>query len=88
MDYEHFYSDAVVGLEKTFYSISEDDPQGVVEVCVIVYRANNNNCPIPFSFDVNISTVEDSEGIILSGNYIPTVYLFNGYYIRFSHSLN
>ena len=54
----------MVGLEKTSYSVAEDDPQGVVEVCVMVYRANNNNCPIPFPFDVRISTVEDSEGIV------------------------
>ena len=49
----------MVGLEKTFYSVSED--VGVVEVCAIVYSPTIN-CPIEFSFDVNISTSDGSAG--------------------------
>ena len=63
---EYFCSDAVVGLEKTSYYISEDDPEGMVGVCVIVHRAKNNDCPIAFPVHVRVSAVEDSEGIVLS----------------------
>ena len=43
----------VVGLERTFYNVSED--VGVVEVCAIVYNSSNE-CVIQFPFNVNIST--------------------------------
>ena len=43
-------SDAVVGWEKMSYHVYEDD--GVVEVCAIVYTADNDECPIPHPFDV------------------------------------
>ena len=46
---------AFVGLEKTFYQVSED--VGVVEVCAIVY--NPSPCPINFAFDVSLSTSSD-----------------------------
>ena len=49
--------EAVVGLEKTFYQVSED--VGVVEVCAIVYSPNANlDCPISFPFNVSLSTGE------------------------------
>ena len=51
-----------MGLEKTFYQVSED--VGVVEVCAIVYSPNaNRTCPISFPFDVSLSTRDDSAGI-------------------------
>jgi hypothetical protein len=46
---------AVVGLEKTFYPVSED--VGVVEICAIVYSPNTA-CPIEFPFSVSLSTTE------------------------------
>ena len=54
-----FTSEAVVGLEKTFYSATED--VGVVEVCAIVYSPTIV-CPIAFPFDVHLSTRDDSAG--------------------------
>ena len=54
--------EAIVGLEKTFYQVTED--VGVVEVCAIVYSPNANlTCPISFPFDVSLSTGDDSAGI-------------------------
>ena len=53
---------AVVGLEKTFYSVSED--VGVVEVCAIVYSPTID-CPIAFPFDVGLSTLDNTAGNIL-----------------------
>ena len=55
-------SEAVVGLEKTLYSVSEDE--GVVEVCAIVYSPTID-CPIEFSFNVNLSTSDRTAGILL-----------------------
>ena len=54
-----FTSEAVVGLEKTFYNVSED--VGVVEVCAIVYMPTID-CPIAFPFDVSLSTRDGSAG--------------------------
>ena len=45
---------AVVGLERTFYQVSEDD--GVVEVCAVV-NSPVIECPIQFPFDVRLSTI-------------------------------
>ena len=45
--------DAVVGLERTLYQVSED--VGVVEVCAIIYHPNVT-CPIEFPFTVNLTT--------------------------------
>ena len=47
---------AVVGLEKTFYQVTED--VGVVEVCAIAYSPTIV-CPIDFPFDVSLSTRND-----------------------------
>jgi hypothetical protein len=46
---------AVVGLERTFYQVSED--VGVVEVCAIVYSPSGI-CPIAIPFDVALSTLD------------------------------
>ena len=56
----HLISEALVGLEKTIYSVSEY--VGVVEVCAIVYSPTIN-CPIVFPFDVSLSTSENTAGI-------------------------
>ena len=56
---------AVVGLENSVYSVTEDD--GVVEVCAVVQSANmespNMECPIDFAFTVILLTSDDSAGI-------------------------
>ena len=55
----YIFSDAVVGLEKTFYSVSEDD--GMLEVCAIV-TSPDIGCPIQFPFQVSLSTTDGSAG--------------------------
>ena len=60
--------DAVVGFEKTLYVV--DEPQEVVEVCAMVYSSCRNKCPIPFAFEVHISTVENSIGKFVQRLYI------------------
>ena len=47
---------AAVGLERTFYNVSEG--VGVMEVCAIVYSPIVS-CPVNFSFDVSLSTNYD-----------------------------
>ena len=54
-----FTAEAVVGLEVTFYQVSED--VGVVEVCSLVYSPTID-CPIEFPFDVRLSTRDGSAG--------------------------
>ena len=49
----------MVGLERTFYQVSED--VGVVEVCAIVYSPEID-CPIAFPFDVRLRTLNGSAG--------------------------
>ena len=53
---------AVVGLEKTLYKISEEDE--MIDVCVVVKILNyeDEECPVASSFDIVISTVDDSAG--------------------------
>ena len=51
----------MVGLEKTFYSVNESE--GVVEVCAVMYSPSTE-CPIAFPFNVSLSTVDDSAGIV------------------------
>ena len=48
-----------MGLERTFYNVTED--VDVVEVCAIVYSPTID-CPIAFPFDVRLSTRDDSAG--------------------------
>ena len=50
---------AVVGLERTAYTVSEDVV--MVEVCAIVYSPNNS-CPINFPFDVRLATEDVTAG--------------------------
>ena len=55
----YIFSAAVVGLEKTIYSVSEDD--GMLEVCAIV-TTPDIGCPIQFPFQVSLSTTDGSAG--------------------------
>ena len=48
---------AVVGQEKTFYRVNEEE--GLVEVCVVV-DSPSIDCPVQYSFNVSIWT-EDIE---------------------------
>ena len=52
-------TEAVVGLQRTFYQVDED--VGVVEVCLSVIRPNIL-CPVTYPFDVLFITVADSAG--------------------------
>ena len=51
----------VVGLERTLFQVLEKE--GVIEVCatVIIYSFSIN-CPVPFSFEVHLSTSNGSAG--------------------------
>ena len=49
-----------VGLEKTFYNISESE--GVVEICVNA-SGTNASCPSPLTFQVSLSTASNTAGI-------------------------
>ena len=74
---------AVVGLEQTFYSTSEDD--GAAEVCIVVYIPDID-CPIKFPFTVLLSTREFSAGIYL---YIaPICISFHSLYITTESSMD
>ena len=52
---------ARVGLERTFYSVSEG--VGVVELCAVVYEPNIT-CPIEFPFNIRLSTADGTAGMI------------------------
>ena len=52
---------AVVGLERTSYTVAEDVSGGVVEVCSIVYSPNLT-CPIVHPFEVSLSTDDGTAG--------------------------
>ena len=71
---------AVVGLEKTFYNITED--ADVVEVCAIVYSPTID-CPIAFPFNVSLSTEGFSAGIEflseLQSFSLPVWYVMHGH---------
>ena len=54
-----FYTAAIVGLNRTFYQVSED--AGVIEVCAIVYSPKVD-CPIEFLFDINLIITNGSAG--------------------------
>ena len=51
-----------MGLEKTFYSVSEDD--GMLEVCAIV-TSPGIGCPIQFPFQVSLSTTDGTDFIVI-----------------------
>ena len=52
---------AVVGLEETFISVSEN--VSTVELCAIVYEPNGTViCPIDFPFTVSLTTSDNTAG--------------------------
>ena len=59
-NYNIFPSEAVVGLERTIFTVQED--VGVVELCAIVYEPSGIDCSIAFPFDVYLSTWDDTAG--------------------------
>ena len=64
---------AVVGLEQTFFRVSED--VGVVELCAVVYTPIIE-CPIEFPFDVRLSTRDDTAGMSMQIVCIFLITLF------------
>ena len=48
-----------MGLERIFYSVSENE--GVAEVCAVIYSPTID-CPTEFSFDVRLTTNDSSDG--------------------------
>ena len=59
-EYEAYFTEAVVGLERTSYTVSETIVS-MVEVCAIVYSPDLP-CPIDHPFNVRFSTVDDTAG--------------------------
>ena len=50
-----------VGLERTLYQVSED--VGAVNVCAVIkFYSSNVDCPVPFPFDIKLSTGDGSAG--------------------------
>ena len=49
-----------MGLERTIYTALED--QGEVQLCAVVYQPSGVDCPITFSFDLQIDTNDSSAG--------------------------
>ena len=62
-------SEAMVGLESTLYTVSEDE--GLVEVCAVVYSPSGD-CPITYPFNVVLST-EDGIEPNRAGMYVSLV---------------
>ena len=68
-----------MGLERTFYPVSER--VGSIEVCAIVYVPNGNiDCPIDLAFSVDLSTRDDTAGMIA---IVGTIAFFH---VLFHHS--
>ena len=53
-------ADAVVGLERTIFTVTEN--MGVVELCARVFEPDIE-CPIEFPFDVVLSTADRTAGM-------------------------
>ena len=51
---------AVVGLEKTYYPVSEDTIGGI-EICVTV-NSSSVECPIEFPFAVTLTAIDGTAG--------------------------
>ena len=62
-------SGAVVGLEQTFFRVSED--VGVVELCANV-SSPVIDCPIAFPFEVHLTTHDGSAGLV---SLVPRLFL-------------
>ena len=61
-----FSPGAVVGLEQTFFSVSED--VGYVKLCAVV-TFPDIVCPIEFPFDVGFSTADGTAGTVITYAY-------------------
>ena len=61
-----------MGLENTFYEVSEGADS--VEVCAVV-NSPSIACPITFPFNVSLSTINNTAGMVIkfSFSYIPLV---------------
>ena len=57
--YIHVHSVAVVGLNGTFYQVSEN--KSMIKVCATIYHPTID-CPIGFPFHVRLTTTNDSAG--------------------------
>ena len=56
-----YHAEVVVGLEETFYQVSED--VSVVEVCAVVYEPDSSvPCPISFPFTISLFTSDTTAG--------------------------
>ena len=55
-----------MGLEKTFHKVSEDVDS--VEVCAVV-NSPSIDCPITFPFNVRISTINNTAGILIKSSF-------------------
>lgn len=58
---------AIVGLERTVYTVAEDD--NVVEVCAVVF-VPSGGCPIEFAFNIRLETGSGSAGKCLVNNML------------------
>ena len=65
------YAAAVVGLEQTFFRVSES--VGVVELCANV-SFPVIDCPIKFPFEVQLSTRDGSSGLV---SHVPRLSLLH-----------
>ena len=75
---------ARVGLERTFFSVSEDGD--VVELCARVYEPDIE-CPIAFPFDVRLSTSDNTAGNSNDhANFMQyELFSYHGYIYNYSH---
>ena len=63
----------MVGLERTFYNVSES--VGELEICGIVYRPVDLDCPISFPFIVALNTRDGTAGNHHSPNLLCIAWL-------------
>lgn len=56
-----------MGLERTVYTVAEDD--NVVEVCAVVF-VPSGGCPIEFAFNIRLETGSGSAGKCLVNNML------------------
>ena len=57
----HLFLVAVVGLEKTYYPVSEGTI-GELEICVTLNSSSVVECPIEFPFAVTLTAVDGTAG--------------------------
>ena len=52
-----------MGWEKTAYYVDEDTAVNHTEVCAFVYTVENDECPIPLPFELEMEILGPNEGI-------------------------